>query len=56
MLDANLGATAIGKSYVDGVLTLTGSAPLADFQQVLRTVTFPPRATPPTEFGADPPE
>jgi plastocyanin len=39
-LDANVGSTGITKSFANGVLTLSGSAPAATYQQVLRTVTY----------------
>ena len=41
-LDANVGSTGIAKNYDSstGVLTLNGPATLAQFQQVLRTVTY----------------
>jgi hypothetical protein len=49
VLDANVGATGITKSYVAPTLTLTGPASVADFQQVLRAVTYENTMTTPTE-------
>jgi hypothetical protein len=37
----------ISSSYASGVLTLSGAAPLADYQQVLRTVTYADTASAP---------
>ena len=51
MLDANVTGTSISKSYVNGVLTLTGVAPIADYIAVLAqspTTTPRPRPMPPT--------
>lgn len=41
-LDADLSGTGIQKSYENGgrILRLTGSAPLADYQKVMRTLTY----------------
>ena len=39
-LAATTGATGIAAEYEDGVLQLTGVAPAAVYQQVLRTVTY----------------
>lgn len=40
VLDADVGATGIGKSYTAPTLTLTGPSSVANFQQVLRTITY----------------
>jgi Putative Ig domain/FG-GAP repeat len=39
-LDVNLGASGLAKSYVNGVLTISGSASISAYQDVLRTVTY----------------
>lgn len=39
-LDADVTGTGISKSFAGGVLSLTGVASVADFQAVLRTVTY----------------
>ncbi|MFW6146026.1 MAG: putative Ig domain-containing protein, partial [Planctomycetota bacterium] len=49
VLDADVGATGIVKAYDGaGVLTLTGPAAVADFNTVLRTVTFASTSDDPT--------
>jgi hypothetical protein len=40
VLAANVGATGIVANYAGGVLTLSGGANVADYEQVLRTVTY----------------
>jgi len=40
VLDATVTGTTIAKSYSNGVLTLTGVAPIADYATVLRSITF----------------
>ena len=40
VLDATVTGTSISKSYANGVLTLTGVAPVADYTTVLRSITF----------------
>ena len=40
LLDANVGGTAITKSFSGGVLSLSGLESVAVYQQVLRTVTY----------------
>ena len=47
-LDADVSGTSIVKAYAAGVLTLTGPDSLADFQQVLRTVTYDNASQAPT--------
>ncbi|HEX3146643.1 MAG TPA: FG-GAP-like repeat-containing protein [Gemmataceae bacterium] len=39
-LDANLGASGLSKSYVNGLLTISGAASISAYQDVLRTVTY----------------
>ncbi|MFZ1934316.1 MAG: YDG domain-containing protein [Thermoguttaceae bacterium] len=45
LLDANVAGTSISKSYANGVLTLTGIAPIADYIAVLDSVTYNDTAT-----------
>ncbi|MGE3569344.1 MAG: beta strand repeat-containing protein, partial [Gammaproteobacteria bacterium] len=50
LLDVNVGATGIVKNYNPGtgVLTLTGNATAADYQQVLKTLTYEHTSNDPT--------
>ena len=53
-LTANTAGTAITASYNgDGLLTLSGSDPLAFYQQVLESVAYSSTAANPTDGGAD---
>ncbi len=45
VLDADVTSTSISKSYTNGVLTLTGVAPIADYAKVLRSITYDDTAT-----------
>lgn len=45
LLDANVAGTSISKSYANGVLRLTGVAPVADYMAVLRSVSYNDTAT-----------
>ncbi|NLF32487.1 MAG: tandem-95 repeat protein, partial [Planctomycetes bacterium] len=51
VLDANVGATGLVKSYNagTGALTLTGTASVADYQSVLRTVSYASTSDAPTD-------
>jgi Ca2+-binding RTX toxin-like protein len=54
LLSVNVGSSGIAASYdpTSGVLTLTGSASLDAYRQVLATVTYSSSATDPTASGA----
>src|SRR5262249_8182771 len=45
VLAATTAGTGIAATYVDGILRLSGTAPLATYQTVLRSVTFSSTAT-----------
>ena len=47
-LAATTSGTSITSTYADGVLTLSGVASLADYQQVLTTITYSDTASSPT--------
>ena len=47
VLAANTSGTSITQSYSNGTLSLTGSDTVADYQQVLRTITYNNTAGPP---------
>jgi len=51
ILDADVGATGIGKSYNpgSGALTLTGTVSVADYQAVLRTLSYASSSDAPTD-------
>ena len=48
VLDANLSGTSITKSYANGVLTLSGIAPVTDYIAVLDSITYNDTATTPS--------
>ena len=52
VLAADATGTAIAVSYSNGVLTLSGADTLADYQAVLKTITFQSSSDNPTDFGA----
>jgi microcystin-dependent protein/N-acetylneuraminic acid mutarotase/lipopolysaccharide export system protein LptA len=56
VLAANTTGTSIAASYNSSTetLTLTGADTLADYQQVLESITFQSTSLNPTDFGADP--
>ena len=54
VLAADTTGTAITASYLNGVLTLTGSDTPAHFQEVLQKVTFESTSEDPTNGGANP--
>ena len=52
VLAADATGTAIAVSYSNGVLTLSSTDTLADYQAVLNTITFQSSSDNPTDFGA----
>jgi hypothetical protein len=53
VLAATVGATGISASYAGGVLTLSGSSTRANYETVLRTVTYASTSNNPTVGGTD---
>src|SRR5262249_61958448 len=53
VLSANVAGTSITASYANGVLTLTRTDTLANYTQVLDSVTYSSTSTNPTNFGTD---
>jgi hypothetical protein len=54
VLSANVGSTGITANYAGGVLTLSGTATVAQYRQVLASVTYSTTAADPTNGGAAP--
>jgi hypothetical protein len=54
VLGANTSGTAISANYLNGVLTLSGADTLANYEAVLKTITFASSSENPTNGGANP--